>query len=58
MNAAPIRLRRWTRSEYYRLDELGIFHPVERLELVGGQIVVKERQSPANANANRQARQV
>jgi hypothetical protein len=35
MNAAPIRQRRWTRSEYYRLDELGIFHPAELLELVG-----------------------
>ena len=58
MNAAPIRLRRWTRSEYYRLDELGIFHPAERLELVGGQIVVKERQSPAHATAIRLAREV
>jgi hypothetical protein len=51
MNAAPIHTRRWTRAEYYRLDELGIFHPTERLELVGGQIVVKERQSPAHATA-------
>jgi Uma2 family endonuclease len=58
MNAAPIRLRRWTRSEYYRLDELGIFHPAEQLELVGGQIVVKERQSPAHAAAIRLARAV
>ena len=51
VNASPIRTRHWTRAEYYRLDELGIFHPDERLELVGGQIVVKERQSPAHATA-------
>jgi Uma2 family endonuclease len=51
VNASSIRRRHWTRAEYYRLDELGIFHPDERLELVGGQIVVKERQSPAHATA-------
>ena len=58
MNASPIRTRHWTRAEYYRLDELGIFHPDERLELVGGQIVVKERQSPAHATAIMLAREV
>lgn len=57
MNASPIRTRRWSRAEYYRLDELGIFHPTERLELVGGQIVVKERQSPAHATAIRLAKE-
>jgi Uma2 family endonuclease len=57
VNAAPIHTRRWTRAEYYRLDELGIFHPTERLELVGGQIVVKERQSPAHATAIRLAKE-
>jgi len=57
VNASPIRARRWTRAEYYRLDELGIFHPTERLELVGGQIVVKERQSPRHATAIRLARE-
>jgi Uma2 family endonuclease len=57
VNASPIRTRRWTRAEYYRLDELGIVHPTERLELVGGQIVVKERQSPAHATAIRLARE-
>ncbi len=57
MNASPIRTRRWTRAEYYRLDELGIFHPTERLELVGGEIVVKERQSPAHATAIRLAKE-
>jgi Uma2 family endonuclease len=32
-------------------------HPTERLELVGGEIVVKERQSPAHATAIRLARE-
>ena len=57
VNASSIRTRHWTRAEYYRLDELGIFHPDERLELVGGQIVVKERQSPAHATAIMLARE-
>jgi Uma2 family endonuclease len=57
MNASPIRTRRWTRAEYYRLDELGIFQPTERLELVGGQIVIKERQSPRHATAIRLAKE-
>ena len=55
MNAPGIRTRRWTRAEYYRCGELGIFHPTERLELIGGQIIVKERQSPGHATAIRLA---
>jgi Uma2 family endonuclease len=34
-----IRLRRWTRDEYYRLAEAGIFRPDERLELINGEII-------------------
>ena len=29
-----IRRRRWTRAEYYRAAELGLFRPEERLELL------------------------
>jgi Uma2 family endonuclease len=43
--------RRWTREEYYRAGELGLFGPEERLELIRGDITVKERQSPAYATA-------
>jgi hypothetical protein len=31
----PARPRRWTRVEYERLIELGVFQPGERLELIG-----------------------
>lgn len=39
-----IRPRRWTRIEYERMVEGGIFRPDDRLELVDGQLVVKEPQ--------------
>lgn len=32
------RPRLWTREEYYRAAEKGIFHPEERLELIRGEI--------------------
>ncbi len=43
MRQAPLTLRRWTRGEYERLVDLGIFHG-EPLELIGGQLVVAEPQ--------------
>jgi hypothetical protein len=33
--------RRWTRDEYYRAAELGLFRPGERLELLDGEIIQK-----------------
>jgi Uma2 family endonuclease len=36
-----IRPRRWTREEYYRAAELGLFRPEERLELLDGEILEK-----------------
>jgi Uma2 family endonuclease len=39
----PLTLRRWTRGEYERLVDLGMFHG-EPLELIGGQLVVAEPQ--------------
>jgi Uma2 family endonuclease len=38
----PARTRRWTRAEYDRLIELGIFQPGAHLELVAGDLVVPE----------------
>jgi Uma2 family endonuclease len=35
------RPRRWTREEYYRAAELGLFGPEERLELIRGEILQK-----------------
>ena len=37
-----IRTRRWTRDEYERLAELGVFRPDEPIELVGGELIVSE----------------
>jgi Uma2 family endonuclease len=36
-----IRPRRWTREEYYRAADLGLFRPEERLELLDGEIIAK-----------------
>ena len=50
MAQAPLTLRRWKRSEYDRLVELGVFEG-EPLELIGGQLVVAEPQYPYHASA-------
>src|SRR2546427_205931 len=39
-----VRVRRWTRREYERMIDRGIFRPDDRLELLDGQLVVKEPQ--------------
>jgi Uma2 family endonuclease len=38
-----VRPRRWTRKEYYRAAECGVFKPGERLELLNGEILQKMR---------------
>ena len=40
-----VRTRRWTRAEYDRLIELGVFRPGDPVELLGGELVVAEPQS-------------
>lgn len=45
--------RRWTRLEYERLVELGVFQPGERLELLDGHLVVREPQGSRHATAIR-----
>ena len=45
------RTRRWTRVEYDRLIDVGIFRPGEHLELLGGQLVVSEPQGTLHATA-------
>ncbi len=44
MALSPPRPKRWTRAEYDRLIDLGAFRPGERLELVGGTLLVREPQ--------------
>ena len=39
MSAAAPQLRLWTREEYYKMADAGVFRPGERVELIGGRIV-------------------
>ena len=50
-NSTTYQTRRWTRAEYARLIETGIFHPDERLELIGGKLIVRERQGASHSLA-------
>jgi len=45
------RLRRWSRVEYERLVECGFFQPGDRVELIGGQLLVAEPQNSPHATA-------
>lgn len=47
----PAQTRRWSRTEYERLIEVRAFRPDERLELVGGQLLVREPQGSRHAVA-------
>ena len=51
METYPTRLRRWTRAEYARLIEAGIFQPGEPVELLGGELMVGEPQGSAHYTA-------
>ncbi|MGH7314939.1 MAG: Uma2 family endonuclease [Candidatus Rokuibacteriota bacterium] len=44
MATSSARTKHWTRLEYERLIDLGAFGPEDRLELIGGQLVVREPQ--------------
>ena len=46
-----MRAKRWSRIEYERLVDLGVFRPGERLELVGGALLVREPQGSRHATA-------
>ncbi len=48
---SPVRTRRWTRGEYDRLIERGVFGPEERLELIDGELLVREPQGSPHAVA-------
>ena len=45
--------RRWSRVEYERLVERGVFGPDDRIELIDGQLVVRETQDPPHATTIR-----
>lgn len=49
MRTPPVRTRRWTRAEYERLVEKGFFRSDERLELLDGELIVREPQGSVHA---------
>jgi len=51
MTTSGARIRRWTRAEYERLIELGVFQPDEPIELIGGQLMVAEPQGAGHYTA-------
>ena len=55
MATTRLQTRRWTRFEYERLVELGVFKPGERLELLDGRLVVAEPQGVSHATGIRMA---
>jgi Uma2 family endonuclease len=53
MSEPVVRTRRWSRVEYERLIEEGVFQAGERLELLAGQLVVREPQGTPHATGIR-----
>jgi len=51
-----VRPRRWTREEYYRALEIGLFGPEERLELLNGEILEKVTENAPHSSAVRRTR--
>ncbi len=51
MNVPAVARRLWTREEYERMIERGIFRPDDRLELIAGEIVVMSPQKGPHATA-------
>jgi Uma2 family endonuclease len=49
MDDAEVQTRKWTRLEYDRLIEAEFFRPDDRIELIGGHMVVKEPQYSPHA---------
>jgi Uma2 family endonuclease len=47
----PVRTRQWTRAEYDRLIEIGVFPPDDPVELLGGDLIVAEPQSSPHYTA-------
>lgn len=51
MRVTAPQVRLWTREEYYRMAEAGIFAPDERVELIEGEIVAMAAQGSLHATA-------
>ena len=48
MDEPAVRTRRFSRVEYEKLIDLGVFQPDEAIELIGGQLMVAEPQGAAH----------
>src|SRR5712691_1177663 len=55
MATYPTHTNRWTRAEYDRLIELGVFRKEDRIELIGGELIVAEPPSPEHYTATRRS---
>ena len=53
MGEPAVRTRKWTRLEYDRLAEAEILGPEDRIELLGGEMIVKEPQYSPHATGVR-----
>jgi len=51
MTTYPMRTRRWTRAEYDRLIEVGVFAPGDPVELLDGELIVSEPQGSRHYTA-------
>ena len=51
MKQDTVRIHRWTRREYDRMIDRGVFGPDDRIELLDGLLVVKEPQNTPHAAA-------
>ena len=51
MTTYPVRTRRWTRREYERLIDVGLLGEDERVELLGGQMIVAEPKGSRHSTA-------
>ena len=55
MASYETRTRRFSRVEYERLIDLGVFQPGEHIELIGGELMVAEPQGAAHYTAIRKS---
>jgi len=49
MAEMPVQHRRWTRAEYDRLVEIDVLGPDDKIELLGGYMIVREPKAPPRA---------
>jgi Uma2 family endonuclease len=52
------KTRRWSRTEYERLIDLGVFQPGDPIELIGGELLVAEPQGAPHYTAIRKTARV